>query len=183
MSKIGRKAIDIRGITVEINGQEIRYKGPKSSGLYVLPEEIQAHIADNKLILFAKDKEKISREINRVWGLHRALLANKIKGAATEFEKKLEINGLGFKAALSGKKLILTLGFSHKIDFDLPNNLTVEIDKLGQKLTLKSSDKDLVGQIASLIKSKRLPEPYKGTGIKLASEKLIRKAGKTKASA
>lgn len=183
MSKIGRKPIDIRNIQVDIKGQEILFKGPKSQGVYLLPKELHAELKDHAIALVPSKIGLQSRDCNRIWGLNRALLANKLKGASIEFEKKLEINGLGFKAALSGSKLVLTLGYSHKIDFDLPKNISVEIDKTGQKLTIKSFDKELVGQICSQIKSKRLPEPYKGTGIKLATEKLLRKAGKTKAAA
>lgn len=183
MSKIGRKAIDITGLTVKVNGQEITYKGPKGSGTYLLPKELEAKMDGNRLTLLATAEAKNDRETNRIWGLHRALLFNTLRGAAAEFEKKIEINGLGFKATASGKKLVLKLGYSHEINFELPNNVAVEIDKSGQKLTFKSNDKELVGQVCSEIRAMREPEPYKGTGIKLASEVIARKAGKTKASA
>ncbi len=182
MSKIGRKPIDITGVQVEIKGQEIHYKGPRSSGIHLLPEVLTAQVQDNTLILTAHKEGKIdrARELNSMWGLHRALLANEIAGARAEFEKKVEIIGLGYKAVKSGTKLVFSLGYSHKIDFAFPKDVAIDIDKTGQKLTLKSFDKQLLGQVCSTICSLRLPEPYKGTGIKLESEVIKRKAGKTK---
>jgi large subunit ribosomal protein L6 len=186
MSKIGRKAIDLGAVNVEIKGQEIHYKGKKASGVYVLPDVLTAHLKDNKLVITpqkTKSARLSQREINRIWGLHRALLANKIRGADHLFEKEVLINGLGFKAAVAGQKVTFNLGYSHKIDFELPKDVSLEIDKTGQKLTFKSPDKFLIGHVCSLIRALRPPEPYKGTGIKLASEVIARKAGKTKAAA
>lgn len=184
MSKIGRKPILTDGVQVDIKGQEIHYKGPKSSGVYALPNELTAQLEDNKLFIKVKQTKNISRKqtrnINRIWGLHRALLAGKISGAAQEFVKNIVITGLGYKAVLSGKKVVFALGYSHKIDFELPPGVSLEIDKSGQKLAVKSSDKFLVGQICSKIKALRRSEPYKGTGIKLATEEIRRKSGKTK---
>jgi large subunit ribosomal protein L6 len=109
------------------------------------------------------------------------LLANELGGAAQEFEKMIEINGLGYKAALAGKKMIFALGYSHKIEKDIPEGISVEIDKSGQKVKVKSSDRFLVGQFCSEVRSLRLPEPYKGKGIKLQTEVIRRKtAGKGK---
>lgn len=187
MSKIGRKPIDIGSATVEIKGQEIHYSGKKKQGVYVLPKELQAQL-DGKMLTLTVSKEsalndKQKSTLNRVWGLHRALLANEIKGAQEEFAKGIHINGLGFKAALSGSKVTFTLGYSHKIELELPTGVSLEIDKTGQKLVFKSSDKELVGQVCSKVRSFRVPEPYKGTGIKYDTEVITRKAGKTKAAA
>lgn len=179
MSKIGRKPISCAGVTVTINGNEIHYKGPRVSGVYVLPSELQAVRQDNNLVLKTVEK---TTDHNRIWGMHRALLANIIKGAAAPFEKIIQINGLGFKAALADSKITFSLGFSHKIDFNLPQGVTLELDKTGQKLTFKSSDKALLGHVCSQIRALRPPEPYKGTGIKVSTEVLIRKAGKTKSA-
>ena len=181
MSKIGRKAIQIGNVKIEVKGNEIHYKGSKNSGVYLLPEELKATLTDKSLALTINEKSR-SRDINRVWGLHRALLANAIKGADAGFEKQMIIDGLGFKAAVAGSKVTLNLGYSHKIDFDLPAGVTLEVDKTGQKLTFKSSNKALVGHVCSIIKSFRPPEPYKGTGIRLATETIARKAGKTKSA-
>ena len=185
MSKIGRKPIDIGAVEVEIKGQELTYKGKKASGVHILPDVLTAKV-EGKTLHIGALKDSVSRNVqkdaNRVWGLHRALLFNKIKGADVPFEKELIINGLGFKAAVSGQKVVFTLGFSHKIDFELPKEVTLEVDKTGQKLMFRSSDKFLVGHVCSMVRALRPPEPYKGTGIKLATEVIARKAGKTKAA-
>jgi large subunit ribosomal protein L6 len=183
MSKIGRKPIDIGSAKIEVKGQEIHFSGKKGSGVYVLPQGISAHLDGKMLALTVDTADRSSSNVKCLWGLNRALLANKIKGCQAEFEKVMQINGLGFKAAVSGNKVVFSLGFSHKIDFELPKSVALEVDKTGQRLVFKSSDKELVGQICSQVRALRPPEPYKGTGVKLESEVIARKAGKTKASA
>lgn len=178
MSKIGRKPIALENVAVEIKGQEIHFKGPNASGVYVVADALKPELSDNYLTLRAIKK---TRDLNSVWGLNRALLANKIKGASQGFSKEVQITGLGFKAVLTGSKVVFSLGYSHKIDFELPKNVTLDIDKTGQKLVFKSPDKELVGFVCSQVRAFRVPEPYKGTGIKLAGETILRKAGKTKA--
>lgn len=186
MSKIGRKPVNIDGINVDVKGHDVYYKGPKASGVYHLPSELSARIEGTQLYVAPKQSrdgisQKQLRNIHRVWGLHHALLANELTGAAKEFEKLLEINGLGYKAALAGKKIIFTLGYSHKIEKDIPDTVAVEIDKSGQKVKIKSFDKNLVGEFCSDIRKLREPEPYKGKGIKLQTEVIFRKsAGKGK---
>lgn len=180
MSKIGRKPIDLGDVSVEVKGQEIHYKGKRGAGVHVLPPYLQAVIEGKQLKLVLKDKADGS---NMAWGMHRALVANEIKGVQTGFEKQIQINGLGYKAAITGNKLDLTLGYSHKISYDLPAGVTVDIDKTGQLLTVKSSSKEIVGHVCSVVRSFRPPEPYKGTGIKLATEVIARKAGKAKSAA
>lgn len=182
MSKIGRKPIDIGSAKVEIKGQEVHYTGKKGSGSYMLPEGMKATL-DGKMLALSFDASHKTPDTNRVWGLHRALLANRIKGIQQDFEKVLQINGLGFKAALSGNKVVFSLGFSHKIDFILPKDVSLEVDKTGQRLTFRSPDKELMGQVCSQVRALRPPEPYKGTGVKLDTEVIARKAGKTKAAA
>jgi len=182
MSKIGRKPIDLGTTHVEIDGHTIRYKGPKGSGAYELPDLIEVELVDKKLKLTVP-QDKLNRDTNDIWGLHRALLANAIIGVDRGFEKKIKIIGLGFKAALSGNKVVLSLGYSHKINISLPTEVTLEIDKTGQLLTFKSHDKALLGDVCDKIRSLRVPEPYKGTGIRYATEEVARKAGKTKAAA
>lgn len=178
MSKIGRKPIDLDNVAVEIKGQDVHFKGPNASGVFVVSDVLKPELVDKKLVLHPAKK---TRELNSVWGLNRALLANKIKGASQGFTKEVQITGLGFKAALAGNKVVFTLGYSHKIDYVLPKDVSLEIDKTGQKLTFKSPDKELVGFVCSQVRAFRVPEPYKGTGIKLATETIFRKAGKTKA--
>lgn len=183
MSKIGRKPIDIGSAKIEVKGQEVHYAGKKGNGVYVLPKELMPELDGKNLTLKVNDKVHVdAKTLNRVWGLHRALLANAIKGCQQEFEKVIQINGLGFKAALSGSKVVFSLGYSHKIDFNLPAGVSLEIDKTGQRLVFRSSDKELVGHVCSQVRALRPPEPYKGTGIKLDTEVIARKAGKTKAA-
>jgi len=185
MSKIGRMPIDLGDTKVEIKGQEVHYSGKKASDVYVLPADLEVRIEDKQLFVQPnKDaKSKLRpRELNRIWGLHRALLANALKGSQEEFEKKLKITGLGYKAAVSGKNVVFNLGYSHKKEFELPSDVSLEVDRTGQLLTLRSKDKMLVGQVCSKIKQLRMPEPYKGTGIQLTTEVIARKAGKAKSS-
>lgn len=182
MSKIGRKPILLKDVTVDVKGNVIHYTGKKSSGQYTLSDMLRAEVDNGKLFLKPAQKTKdTSRDLNRVWGLHRALLANEISGAHADFEKEVHIIGLGYKAVQAGNMLTFSLGYSHKKDLELPQDVTVKIDKTGQKLIFGSADKQKLGQICGLVKSLRATEPYKGTGIKLANEEIIRKAGKTKA--
>jgi large subunit ribosomal protein L6 len=186
MSKIGRKPININGITAEIKGHDVHYRGSKVSGVYHLPSELSAHIEGVQLYVTPTQtkngmSQKRVRNIHRVWGLHHALLANELIGAAKEFEKTIEINGLGYKAVLADKKIVFTLGYSHKIEKNIPATVAVEIDRSGQKVKIKSFNKNLVGEFCSDIKKLREPEPYKGKGIKLQNEVIFRKsAGKGK---
>jgi len=179
MSKIGRKPIEILSTKVEINGKVISLNGPKAMFTHELPDVIEATIKDGLLFLTVKNNTRVNRVL---WGLHRALLANKIKGTLTGFEKKVKIVGLGYKAQLAGKKLNFTLGYSHKIEYNLPQGVDVEVDKTGQQLVFKATDKQLLGDVCDAVRSLRPPEPYKGTGIILDGEVIIRKAGKTKAA-
>ncbi len=180
MSKIGRKPIHIGSLTVEIRDSEIQYKGKKGSGVYVLPAQLQADLVNKHIKLSAR--ETSDRNINRVWGLHRALLANALKGAETDFQKQLKITGLGFKAVVTNNRVQFSLGFSHKIDVELPQNVTLEVDKTGQLLTFKSPNKTVLGLICSKVRALRPPEPYKGTGITYTTETIMRKAGKAKSA-
>ncbi len=183
MSKIGRKPIDISGVQIEMKGQDIHYKGTKASGFYQLPDLFEVRITDDQLFLVPKKDslQKLkSRDLNREWGLHKALLTNTIAGSKKEFEKIVEITGLGYKALLSGNKLTFTLGYSHKLEFELPKGISISIDKTGQKLTLSSTNKELLGMVCSKICALRRPEPYKGTGVKLSTDRIFRKASKGK---
>ncbi len=179
MSKIGRKPIELNNVTVEINGQELQLKGKKGSLTYILPAVLKAEVADQKLKVLCENKNEQS---NVLWGLHRALLANNIKGISDGFEQKIIINGLGFKAAVSGSKMVFKLGFSHEVQLPIPAHITIEVDKTGQQVTVKGTNREQVGYYASKIRQLRPPEPYKGTGIRLEKEVILRKAGKTKSA-
>ena len=179
MSKVGRMPISFSSAKIEIKDGEIFINGPKAKFVHQLPKEIEAALVGNTLVLTLKN---VTKKSNALWGLHRALLANKVQGVQTGFEKKVKIVGLGYKAQLSGKKMVFTLGYSHKIDFDLPQDVDVDVDRTGQNLVFKSSDKLALGNVCDAVRSLRPPEPYKGTGIMLEGERIIRKAGKTKAA-
>ena len=222
MSKIGRKPIGITGVAVDIEGQIVHYKGPKSAGFYTLPEPLKAHIQEKNLFITVDSGKRLAmafgeNDINCVWGLHHALLQNKVRGALSEFEKKVKIVGLGCKAelvnrslirqlpnkkyvidrdkktmsiVLSGEKklfsqvdkgLLFILGKSHFFYYILPPQVSVELDKTGQNITVKSIDPVILGLCVSKMKQLRKPEPYKGTGIREENEIIRRKAGKTKA--
>lgn len=176
MSKIGRKPINTQGLTITLDGQNVSYKGSKKSGTYVLPECLNAIVEENVIRLELKNK-KDSKDKN-LWGLHRALLANDLQGAREEFSVDVTIVGLGFKGELKGDTIVFSLGYSHKIDFSIPKEVSVTIDKTGQNLSIKSSNKFLAGDVAQKICALRRPEPYKGTGVRLANEQIFRKVGK-----
>lgn len=179
MSKIGRKPVALQDVKVEVKGQEVHYTGKHASGVHVLPEVLEAKINGGQLLLNAKKK---TRDARQTWGLHRALVSNKITGAHAPFEKQVQIVGLGYKAQANGDKLEFNLGFSHKIEIALPKEVTIDINKTGQLLTLKSADRQLLGKFCGELCDLRPTEPYKGTGVRLTTDVIIRKAGKTKAA-
>jgi large subunit ribosomal protein L6 len=177
MSKIGRKPISFKSAKVDVKDRLITISSPKVKFVHELPEQISVVLKPNLLKL---DMKENTRENRILLGLHRALIANKIKGVEIGFEQKLTIVGLGFKAQLAGKNLTFNLGYTHKIDLALPDGISVEIDKTGQHIIVRSADKFLLGNVCDRIRSFRFPEPYKGTGIIKENEIIKRKAGKTK---
>lgn len=177
MSKIGRRPIDLTGVTVTVDGTTVSISGKGTKLSHVLPAEVSATIADNALRLGIEENTRTNR---MVWGLHRALLANAIKGLQGGFEQRVKLVGLGYKGQLTGQKIVFTVGYSHKVDYEVPRGVSVEIDKTGQLITIKGQDRFLLGNVCDAIRSIRPPEPYKGTGIMLDGEVIMRKAGKTK---
>lgn len=180
MSKVGRRAIPLDGVKIDIKGNEIELQGAKGKFVHELPSCLSCSVEDNNkaLVLSMKDGGRLKEKA--LWGLHRALLANKVKGLQSGFEKILRIVGLGYKAQMSGSTMTLTLGFSHKIQYVVPEGVTVAIDKSGQILTLSSIDKLILGEACDAIRSFKRPEPYKGTGIMYDKEVIHRKVGKAK---
>lgn len=179
MSKIGRKPIAIESAKIAINGTDITIQGAKAQVSHNLPAELVAVVDGNSLKITVKENTRHNRML---WGLHRALLANKVQGVEKGFTQVMRIVGLGYKAQLTGRKLTFSLGYSHKKEVELPAGVEVELDKTGQSLTFKSTDKFLLGNTCDAVRSLRPPEPYKGTGIMLDGERIIRKAGKTKSA-
>ncbi len=180
MSKIGRKPIAVTSAKVEIIGNIIKLSGAKGNLEHEVPAGVMVTQQENKALLVSV--ESPTRQNKMLWGLHRALLANKVKGVETGFTLGIKIVGLGYKAQASGQKMTFILGYSHKVYYELPKGVSVDIDRSGQNMTLSSIDKWLLGSAGDQIRKLRLPEPYKGTGIIREHDVIIRKAGKAKAS-
>ena len=176
MSKMGKKPIHLGSVKVFVDGCSVSVEKGSEKISHILPDEIEATVGDGIVSLSVKQNLRSSRTL---WGLHRSLLANKIKGLEDGFVKEVRIVGLGYKAVASGKKIVFSLGFSHKVEYELPDGVAVDIDKTGQQLRFKSRDKALLGNTCGTIRRFRPPEPYKGTGIIVGGEQILRKAGKT----
>jgi large subunit ribosomal protein L6 len=176
MSRIGRKAVEIvKGASVELKGNDIVVKGPKGELHAQLMPGITVDIADGVVKVDRTNEEKQTR----AWhGMTRALIANMVTGVTTGFSKTLEIVGVGWRAALQGKKLVMNLGYSHPIEFTPPEGIEIAVEN-PIKFHVRGIDKELVGQTCALIREFRPPEPYHGKGIKFENEQILRKAGKT----
>lgn len=180
MSKIGMKPIAVENVKVEVSGRTVSFDGPNNKGTHEIHDSLVVSLEEGFLKVSMRNPKDKNKKNKAQWGLHRALLANKLSGAREDFKKEVKIVGLGYKGQLQGDKIIFSLGYSHKIDFKVPANVKVEIDKSGQNVTVKSYDKHLAGFVADKICALRRPEPYKGTGVFLADKPIIRKAGKSK---
>jgi large subunit ribosomal protein L6 len=175
MSRIGKKPIIIpSGVIVTINNKHLAIKGPKGELSIDIHPKATVVNEDNHLVVSVEDGEDKAQK--SLWGTMRKLIANIIEGVTKGFEKKLEINGVGYKMAVSGNKLLINVGFSHAVNFELPAGISAELEK--NVLTVKGIDKQKVGEMAAQIRRIKKPEPYKGKGIKYTAEKLLRKAGK-----
>jgi large subunit ribosomal protein L6 len=175
MSRIGKLPIPIpNGVTVTIDGQATTVTGPKGSLTMTLHHHVQATTAEHQVTVTVRQPN--SQYDRALWGLSRMLLSNMIIGVTQGYAKQLEISGVGFKAQASGQKLTLNLGFSHPIEFPIPDGLHAKVDK--NTITIEGVDKQLVGETAAKIRRLKPPEPYKGKGIKYSTETVRRKAGK-----
>ncbi|MEZ4330125.1 MAG: 50S ribosomal protein L6 [Myxococcota bacterium] len=175
MSRIGNRAIKIpSGVTVDVANGEIRVKGPKVTLSGPLPEGIAIAVEDGS-IRFTRAND--SKEARRLHGLARALTNNMVIGATTGFTRRLEIEGVGYRADVRGKELHLLLGYSHPIVVPIPDGLSVSVDA-NTKVAITGADKETVGQFAANVRALRAPEPYKGKGVKYAEERIRRKVGK-----
>jgi len=174
MSRIGRKAVEIpKGVTLEIKPDLISAKGPK--GTLTLPRHKDINVKqDGNELIFERSREE--KNVKAAHGLMRALTSNLVVGVTKGFERQLEINGVGYRAEVKGGTLVLTLGFSHPVEFKLPEGVTAKVDK--NMLILSAMDKQQLGAAAAKIRSFRGPEPYKGKGVKYVEETILRKAGK-----
>ena len=175
MSRIGKLPIEIpQGVEVSIDGQTITAKGPLGTESVTVRDEISLVQEDNKVVLTRKDEERKTRALH---GLSRTLVANAIKGVKDGFEKKLEIQGVGYRAAMQGNTLNLQLGYSHPINFVPPEGIKIVVEA-NTKITVSGPNKQTVGDVAATIRSKRPPEVYKGKGVRYEGEYIRRKAGK-----
>ena len=177
MSRVANSPVSLpAGVSVTLNGQEIAVKGGKGNLSFNFSSDVEVKQEDNVLTFVAKSGSKDSRALA---GTTRALVNNMVLGVSAGFEKKLQLNGVGYRAAAKGSVLNLTLGFSHPIDYELPEGVKAEVPSQTE-IVLKSSDKQLLGQVAAEIRAFRPPEPYKGKGVRYADEYVRRKEAKKK---
>jgi large subunit ribosomal protein L6 len=177
MSRIGRKAVAVpSGVTANVEGQTVKVKGPKGAMQVVLPDDVIAKMENGEVKVDPRNETKRARSM---WGTSRTLVANLMTGVTKGFEKKLEITGVGFRAALQGKNLQIALGYSHDVIYPVPEGIAIATPK-PTEIVVTGIDKQKVGQVAAEIRAFRPPEPYKGKGVKYAGEFIFRKEGKKK---
>lgn len=177
MSRIGRHAVTVpSGVQVQVQGQLVSAKGPKGQLSVTLVDEIEASFADNKVTVKPRVE---SRRGRMMWGMQRTLVNNLVAGVSKGFTRDLEINGVGYRAAVQGKSLNLQLGYSHDINYPIPAGIEIKCEK-PTAISISGADRQRVGQVAAEIRSFRPPEPYKGKGIKYSDETILRKEGKKK---
>ena len=177
MSRVGKKPVPVpAGVTAKVEGQNVAVKGAKGELKFTVPEEVGVKLENGAVSVTPLAQDKKSRAL---WGTSRARVQNLIVGVTSGFEKKLEINGVGYKAAIAGKNLQLSLGYSHDIMYPIPAGIAIATPK-PTEITISGIDKQQVGQVAAEIREFRGPEPYKGKGVKYAGEFIFRKEGKKK---
>lgn len=177
MSRIGKKPISIPdGVTATVDGQTVTAKGPKGELRFVVNDEVLVALDGGSVSVEPRNQSKDARS---KWGMSRTMISNIMQGVKQGFERKLEINGVGYRAAMQGKNIQLSLGYSHEVVYQVPDGVTAACPK-PTEIVLNGIDKQQLGQVASEIREYRPPEPYKGKGVKYAEEKIIRKEGKKK---
>jgi len=177
MSRIGKKAVPVpSGVTASVEGQTVKVKGPKGALQFVVPDEITVKMENGAIKVDPRSETKRARSM---WGTSRTLVLNLMTGVTKGFEDKLEINGVGYRAAVQGKNLQLALGYSHDVIYPIPEGIAIVTPK-PTEIVITGIDKQKVGQVAAEIRAFRGPEPYKGKGVKYAGEFIFRKEGKKK---
>ncbi|ACB80311.1 MULTISPECIES: 50S ribosomal protein L6 [Methylorubrum] len=177
MSRVGKKPVPVpSGVTATVTGQTVKMKGSKGELQFVVPPQVIVEFKDGAVSVQPKDQSKQARSL---WGTSRAQVANLVEGVSKGFEKKLEITGVGYRAAMAGKALKLSLGYSHDIEYEIPAGITIVTPK-PTEIVVSGIDRQRVGQVAAEIREYRGPEPYKGKGVKYAGEFIFRKEGKKK---
>ena len=177
MSRIGKKPVVLpQGVTANVEGQTVKVKGAKGAMQLVVPDDVSVKMEKSGIQLDPKNDSKKARSM---WGTSRTLVANLVAGVTKGFEENLEITGVGYRAAVQGKTLNLQLGFSHDVNYAIPEGITIATPK-PTEIKIAGSDKQKVGQVAAEIRGFRPPEPYKGKGVRYAGEYIFRKEGKKK---
>ncbi|QXT39643.1 50S ribosomal protein L6 [Gymnodinialimonas ceratoperidinii] len=177
MSRIGKKPVELPGgVEASVSGQTIEVKGPKGTRTFKATDDVSLSVADNAISVEPRGKSKRARQ---QWGMSRTMVQNLVTGVTEGFKKELEIQGVGYRAQMQGNTLKLSLGYSHDVDFEVPEGVTVNCPK-NTEVVIEGSDQQLVGQVAANIREWRAPEPYKGKGIRYKGEYIFRKEGKKK---
>jgi large subunit ribosomal protein L6 len=177
MSRIGKKPVPLpKGVTASVDGQTVKVKGPKGELSVTLVREVSAKVDEHGVTV---TPDKSSERASQMWGLSRSLVNNLVTGVTAGFTQKLEIQGVGYRAAVQGKNLNLQLGFSHDVIYPIPAGITITSEK-PTMISVSGTDKQLVGQVAAEIRGYRRPEPYKGKGVRYEGEYVRRKEGKKK---
>ena len=177
MSRIGKRPVSVpQGVTAAVDGQTVTAKGPKGELKFVVNDEVLVKLDDGQIKVDPRDQSKAARS---KWGMSRTQIVNILTGVKDGFEKRLEINGVGYRAAMQGRNLQLALGFSHDVVYEAPQGVTIAVPK-PTEIVVSGIDKQAVGQAAAEIREYRGPEPYKGKGVKYANERIVRKEGKKK---
>jgi large subunit ribosomal protein L6 len=177
MSRIGKRAVPIpTGVTANVEGQTVKVKGPKGALEAVLHNEVTVKLESGAIKVDPRNDSKRARSL---WGTSRTQIANLVAGVTTGFENKLEINGVGFRAAVQGKNLQIALGYSHDVVYPIPEGINIATPR-PTEIVISGIDKQKVGQVAAEIRGYRPPEPYKGKGVKYSDEYILRKEGKKK---
>jgi large subunit ribosomal protein L6 len=176
MSRIGKQPISLPPtVKVKVTGRQVQVEGPKGKLNWELPLRTGVTVADGKAVV---SREGDDAQAKALHGLSRALINNMVRGVAEGFVKKLEIQGVGFKASVTGKVVNMSLGYSHPINYPIPDQITVTVEE-NTKITIQGPDRQVVGQVAAELRSFYPPEPYKGKGVRYSDERVIRKEGKT----
>ncbi|MET3792725.1 50S ribosomal protein L6 [Aquamicrobium terrae] len=177
MSRIGKKPLAVpQGVTATVDGQTVTAKGPKGELKFVVNDEVLVKLENGEISVEPRDASKDARS---KWGMSRSQIENILVGVKDGFERKLEIQGVGYRAAMQGKNIQLSLGFSHEVIYEAPEGITLACPK-PTEISITGIDKQKVGQVAAEIREYRQPEPYKGKGVRYAGEKIFRKEGKKK---
>jgi large subunit ribosomal protein L6 len=177
MSRVGKKPVElVSGVKAVFNKSLLEMEGPKGKLQRQIPSEVQLVMKDNRIVVSVKDSE--DKKLRAFHGLYRALIQNMVVGVSQGYEKRLEINGVGFRAKLEGKDLLLTLGYSHPIRYPLPSGIAAKVENKDTLIILNGADKQVIGNAAATIRNYYPPEPYKGKGVKYANEVIRRKKGK-----